>query len=215
MLLSLSPLGNSDHAGISLLIWNGLETHYIKCRNPELSRWHVKLKQPFTMKLILQKADIYKNQKVFRNTTFFEQGIQTSSWGQTTVSASLVLVALKFFGRLFLKHLRNSSPNSIPTISDSDVLSTNTEKPLHWMTTFATTSNSQHLFPQLTLPCLHVITLPDSLSCTEDQVLNMILSLDPQVTSGPNGISSQMLPATAASSALSLTIYVWSVYQIW
>ena len=52
---------------------------------------------------------------------------------------------------------------------------------------------------------VHFSPCPDELLCTADEVLFLIMSLDPSKANGPDGISAQMLKGTAHSIAPSLT----------
>ena len=52
---------------------------------------------------------------------------------------------------------------------------------------------------------VHFSPCPDELLCTADEVLFLIMSLDPSKANGPDGTSAQMLKGTAHSIAPSLT----------
>ena len=47
--------------------------------------------------------------------------------------------------------------------------------------------------------------MPNELLCTTEEVIFLIMSLDPSKANGPDGISAQMLKGTAHSIAPSLT----------
>ena len=52
---------------------------------------------------------------------------------------------------------------------------------------------------------MHFSPCPDELLCTAEEVIFLIISLDPSKANGPDGISAQMLKGTAHSIASSLT----------
>ena len=106
-----------------------------------------------------------------------------------------------------VKHLNGKSVSSIPVLRrDGEEACTDRAKAVMLNNFFSSCFNQS--MPPLTESSYQVQSTsqecPDDLLCTEEEVLELLLSLDVTKSSGPDGISARMLKATATSIASSL-----------
>ena len=114
----------------------------------------------------------------------------------------------------FWKVVKSLTPkeNSIPTLSSGNIVATtNLEKACLLNVTFTNCLN--HSLPELNvadLPEAVPHECPDNLMCTEDEVYELLCSLDPTKANGHDDISTRMLKETA----LSITPAVTQLFNI-
>ena len=100
----------------------------------------------------------------------------------------------------------NKKQKSIPTLSQGEIVaSTSIDKTKMLNKFFCSCFNTD--FPPLTSKCIQHQSNPiqESLLCTEDEVHQLLLSLDVSKSNGPDGILPTMLKHTAGSITSSLT----------
>ena len=137
-----------------------------------------------------------------------------------------VVNRLKYTKKKFFSHLTPSNPklfwkttkaltkgvSGIPFLKDDsgEIITDNTAKATTLNNFFSTCFNSctpplsesdRHMFSHLTSN-----ECPSEMLCTEEQVLELLLSLDTTKANGPDGISATMLKATVHSIAPGVTL---------